>query len=78
MLSSQHNQLHEDELLAEVEVAVKKIEDDSKAVTFRAVGEIVGMAPENFKYYPRVRIFLEQNNNYLQFRRRSTLLRENE
>ena len=47
-------------------------------MTFRAVGEMVGMAHENFKYYPRVRIFLEQNNNYLQFRRRSTLLRENE
>ncbi len=51
---------HEDDLLARVEMALQQLEALGKAITLRAVGQLVGVSSANFRLYPRVRELLMQ------------------
>jgi transcriptional antiterminator Rof (Rho-off) len=57
------HQEREEELLLEVESAIRELEASHRPVTQKAVGRIVGKRPENLKVYPRIQALLQQKAN---------------
>ena len=58
---------YEEELLENVQQAIEQLEKRKVAITHLAVSEITGVHQSNFKFYPRVKTFLEKKVNYVSY-----------
>jgi DNA-binding transcriptional MerR regulator len=55
-----YRRCREDELVSQVQEAIRRLESLGQPVTQKAIGEIVGMSPGGLKYHARTKIIMEE------------------